>query len=358
MMCRDIHVAIHDFNRSGYNRRALSAALRDFLRGLRGAVILMVLLSYLPGCKQDVSRPAARSPADSQPAETAKAKAFGETSMTPSASVVASGQSAPTPVVALREVDRQQVTEALRAANPGFGGEVLMENQDGLIALAINDPAVRNIQPLAGLRIHRLDLYQCSVSDLGPLKGLPLLALALDRTGVTDLRPLAGMSLEYLSLSETNVSDLSPLAGMPLKQLNLVRTRVQDLTPLARCPLETLWLNETPVKDLSPLRNVPLVSLTIAGTAVEDLTPLKGMPLKRLHIARSQVTDLTPLRWLRLERLIFTPSRIKTGLDVVRNMPTLREIGTAFGESDWGIPDRVLPAQEFWALLDAGKLEE
>lgn len=258
----------------------------------------------------------------------------------------------------LRDVDAQTLTAALRAANPGFTGEAVVENQDGVIVVAINAPEVRDISPLAGLRIHKLDLYQCSVSDLTPLSGLPLEALALDRTKVTDLRPLSGMPLQYLSLSETDVSDLTPLAGCPLKQLNLVRTKVSDLSPLARCPLETLWLNETPVKDLFPLRHVPLVSLTIAGTPVEDLSPLKGMPLRRLHIARSQVTDLTPLRWLRLERLVFTPSRIKTGLDIVRNMPTLREIGTAFGESDWGIEDRLMPPDEFWALYDAGKITE
>lgn len=257
-----------------------------------------------------------------------------------------------------RNVDAQALTAALRAANPGFTGEAIVENQDGVIVVAINAPEVHDISALAGLRIHKLDLYQCSVSDLTPLSGLPLEALALDRTKVTDLKPLSGMPLQYLSLSETDVSDLTPLAGCPLKQLNLVRTKVSDLSPLARCPLETLWLNETPVKDLSPLRNVPLVSLTIAGTPVEDLSPLKGMPLRRLHIARSQVTDLTPLRWLRLERLVFTPSRIKTGLDIVRNMPTLREIGTAFGESDWGIEDRMMPADEFWALYDAGKITD
>lgn len=271
-----------------------------------------------------------------------------------SAPPVASPQSLPK----LREVVGEALTQSLRAANPGFKGEVIVENQDGMIVVAISDAEVRDIAPLAGLRIHKLDLYQCSVSDISPLRGVPLVALALDRTKVQDLSPLAGMPLEYLSLSETEVSDLSPLAGCPLKQLNLVRTQVTDLTPLARCPLETLWLNDTPVSDLSPLKSVPLVSLTIAGTKVRDLSPLKGMPLKRLHIARCEVTDLTPLRWLRLERLVFTPSKIKSGLDVVRMMPTLRELGTAFGESDWGIPDRMMPPEEFWARFDAGEIQD
>lgn len=268
-------------------------------------------------------------------------------------------ESSPPPVTKrLRDVVPGELTAEMQKANPGFRGEVIVENQDGVIVVAVNDPEVRDLSPLAGLRVHKLDLYQCSVSDLSPLRGLPLTAMALDRTKVTDLRPLAGMPLEYLSLSETDVTDLSPLAGCPLKQLNLVRTKVTDLSPLARCPLETLWLNDTPVADLSPLRSVPLESLTIAGTKVKDLDPLKGMPLKRLHIARSEVTDLTPLRWLRLERLVFTPSKIQSGMDVVRNMPTLREIGTAFGESDWGIADRMMPAAEFWSLFDAGQIKD
>ncbi|MGQ9504896.1 MAG: leucine-rich repeat domain-containing protein [Thermogutta sp.] len=262
------------------------------------------------------------------------------------------------PASRLRDFVPAELMAEMQKANPGFRGEVIVENQDGAIVVAINDPEVRDIAPLTGLRIHKLDLYQCSLSDLTPLRGLPITAMALDRTKVTDLRPLAGMPLEYLSLSETEVSDISPLSGCPLKQLNLVRTKVTDLTPLARCPLQTLWLNDTPVSDLSPLRSVPLESLTIAGTKVSDLNPLKGMPLKRLHIARSEVIDLTPLRWLRLERFIFTPSKIQSGMDVVRGMATLREIGTAFGESDWGIADRVMPAAEFWALFDAGQIKD
>ncbi len=327
-----------------------------WLASLCFSLTLIALL--VVGCQRPPDEPPQPARED-EPAQAASDTIGSGDQGTPSGDETTSVEVTSTPAASrLRDVVPSELTAAVQKANPTFRGEVIVENQDGVVVVAINDPEVRDISPLAGLRIHKLDLYQCPVSDLSPLRGLPLTAMALDRTQVKDLRPLTGMPLEYLSLSETEVSDLSPLAGCPLKQLNLVRTKVTDLSPLARCPLETLWLNDTPVSDLSPLRSVPLVSLTIAGTKVRDLSPLKGMPLKRLHIARSEVTDLTPLRWLRLERLIFTPSKIQSGMDVVRNMATLREIGTAFGESDWGIADRVMPPAEFWELYDAGQLTE
>lgn len=342
---------------------AKGLALGSLRRGKSPSPILVFLLLIpwvlggLPGCRPSAKGPTAESSSEAKAAKT-DARSSAESTLREASAITPEAKPKPAARSPLREVDLKSLTEGLRAANPSFRAEPMVEDQGGIIVLAINDPEIRDISPLAGLRIHKLDLYQCSVSDLTPLAGLPLVALALDRTKVTDLRPLAGMPLEYLSLSETEVTDLTPLAGCPLKQLNLVRTKVTNLAPLARCPLETLWLNDTPVKDLSPLRNVPLVSLTIAGTLVEDLSPLKGMPLKRLHIARSQVKDLTPLRWLRLERLVFTPSRIQTGMDIIRHMPTLREIGTAFGEADWGIPDRIMPPEEFWALYDAGEIKD
>ena len=114
-----------------------------------------------------------------------------------------------------------------------------------------------------------------------------------------------------------------------------------------------LWLNRCPVSDISPLQAVPLVSLTLAETKVSDLSPLKGHPLQRLRIARSEVRDLTVLEWLRLRRLVFTPNRISKGIEHARNMKSLAEIGTRFGE---GVNDLQRPAQ-FWAMYDAGKFK-
>jgi len=57
------------------------------------------------------------------------------------------------------------------------------------------------------------------------------------------------------------------------------------------------------------------------------------------------IEDLTPLAGVNLTRLVFTPSRIKRGMNVVRNLYGLREIGTMFDQTS-----RDLTSPEtFWA---------
>jgi len=228
----------------------------------------------------------------------------------------------------------EDLRRALKQVNPGFDGQVLVQPMGRGVGVAVNDPAVRDISPLAEL---------------------PLVVVDLSETQVTDLSPLRGKPLEVVYLSHVPVEDISPLEGAPIRELNLLRTRVRDLTPLRDMRyLGMLWLNDTPVEDIRPLATVPLVSLTLAGTRVSDLTPLKGHPtLQRLHIARTPVSDLSVLRWLRLTRLIFTPGRIEKGIEYARAMHTLREIGTAFGEPEYG-DDRTSPSL-FWQRYDAGQ---
>ena len=119
--------------------------------------------------------------------------------------------------------------------------------------------------------------------------------------------------------------------------------------------LKTLWLTGCPVSDIGPLGKVPsLESLTVARTKVSDLSPLKGHPsLQRLHIAESAVTDLSPLQWLQLTRLIFTPGRIKTGLEFARQMRTINEIDVEFPRGR----ARPLSPPEFWRRYDAGEFK-
>lgn len=253
----------------------------------------------------------------------------------------------------------EELEARLKEKNRFLAAPVNAEVVNGkIVGLEVHDENLRDISPLAGLPLRFLDLAGCPVEDLYPLRGMSLEVLYLERTRVEDLRPLQGMPLVELRLNETPVEDIRPLAGMPLRRLYLARTRVRDLSPLAgSVTLDSLWLNDTPVEDIRPLASCPnLVSLTLAGTQVRDLSPLKGLRLERLHIARTPVEDLTPLGWLRLTRLVFSPGRIKAGLEVVRNMPSLREIGTAFGEEDRGLESNLMPPQLFWQEFDAGRI--
>lgn len=200
-----------------------------------------------------------------------------------------------------------------------------------------------------GGRIRIVDLINSRAKDLSPLKGLELWELYLENTQVTDLSPLAGMPLRKLHLNTTPVTELLPLAGMALTELNLNGCPIEVLDGLAGVKIDTLWIPKTKVTDLTPLVATELISLDFEETPVESLEPLKTMTtLRRLNLANSAVTDLTPLAGLKLDRLVFTPAKITTGLDAVREMKSLTLIGKTLPEA--------MPAAEFWQKLDAGDL--
>lgn len=261
------------------------------------------------------------------------------------------GPSGPRPASAPPITTQEELRKALAAVNPDFWGEVeVLRSGRDIDLVRINDRALRDIGPLAGLPLTKLDLRECGVSDLGPLRGMRLEGLALENTPVADLRPLRGMPLRVLHLNDTPVEDISPLEDSPLEMLYLYGTRVHDLRPLAKVTtLRQLWLNRCPVRDVGPLKGLPLESLTLEDTDVEDLAPLAHGGLQRLHVGGSKVTDLSVLGTLRLQRLVFTPSRIARGIDAARNMTSLREIGTTL--------DAAMPPAVFWELYDEGKLK-
>lgn len=298
------------------------------------------------GCGEQAKQPPARQPEPETPVERS-ARRPAETAI--------EGPARQQPAM-IRT--KEELRAALKAKNPDFDGEPEVGSDGQIItAVMINDPAIEDISPLAGLPLLQLDLTGCHVTDIRPLEGMPLGILYLGETGVRDVSVLQGMPLTQLYLNETRVEDLRALKGAErLQQLNLIGSRVSDLSPLREMPLlETLWLTRCPLRDISPLSDVPsLVSLTIAETKVSDLSPLEGKRrLKRLHIARTDVTDLSVLQSLRLERLIFTPGRIKKGLEFAREMPGLWQIDVRFDDQY----DRPMSPDEFWPLYDAGKFE-
>lgn len=236
----------------------------------------------------------------------------------------------------------ERVHGELRETNPSYNGGAAFRLEGGKVAvIQLTGSGVTNLAALSGMGLKALDARQCRIGDLSPLKGLALTELYLEETDVADLAPLRGMPLEKLYLSLTRVDNLQPLAGAPLTELNLLGTQITDLSPLRGMPLQMLWLNETPISDLSPLAGCPLVSLTLHRTLVEDLSPLAGTSLQRLHVAETPVSDLTPLRGLRLTRLVLTPERIRAGWEGVREMTSLREMGTVLEE--------LMPPQVFFA---------
>ncbi|MCB1276874.1 protein kinase [Prosthecobacter sp.] len=208
--------------------------------------------------------------------------------------------------VALSKLFQISAAEKVKLVNARvqqwYGGKA-QPDSDGGIGV-VPPKTIDTVEPLRGLPITQLNLGESRVRDLGPLHGMPLRRLDLRKCAqLTDLSPLRGMPLEYLNISETFVADLSPLQGMPLRELNAGFTKISSLAPLHGMPLESLDVSATAVGDLSPLKGMPLRHLNVTSTLVSDLSPLKGMPLEFLGAFACPARDLSPLSEMPLKEL-------------------------------------------------------
>ncbi len=174
-------------------------------------------------------------------------------------------------------------------------------------------------------------------------------------TDISPVRALAGLkslSCNGSDIGKGRLSDLSSLRGMQLMALGFENTEVSDLSPLKAMPLTFLWCSYTKVADLSPLKNMKLTMLWFSGTSVIDLSQLHDMPLADLHCENTSVADLAPLNGLKLTQLLFTPKNITNGMDAIRQMNSLQQIGVAWGEENRFSPDA------FWRKYDAGEFNK
>ncbi len=225
----------------------------------------------------------------------------------------------------------------IESAWPGLGDRLTMDN-DG---------------------IYRLDFSKCEqVTSLAPLEGIPLTWLALHYChAISDLSPLKGMPLTWLVLVGCKVEDLSPQKEMSLTALDLQGTPLMDLTPLRGMPLTSLNLQQCwKVTDLRPLRDTKLTRLVLVGCdQVTDLTPLRSLPLTHLDIAGCRgIKDLTPLAGLNLQTIRLDPKIIRTGMEVLRPMRSLRTIRVYEGDGK----EREMTPEQFWKKYDAGEFKQ
>lgn len=112
-----------------------------------------------------------------------------------------------------------------------------------LRALQQSGIAIKRATQLAD-RTWQVDLRESSISDLAILHGAWISDLSIDATAVRNLEPLRGMPLRKLNLRRVNVADLSPLAGMQVESLLLSYSKVTSLSNLRRMPLTELRLND------------------------------------------------------------------------------------------------------------------
>jgi hypothetical protein len=232
---------------------------------------------------------------------------------------------------------------------------------EGLQLVRLDAGACRQLEdltPLHGMPLSFLELWHCDrVRDLSPLQGMPLVHLNLNGcVRVQDLMPLHGMPLTWLSIYDCDqIRDLMPLEGMRLTFLEIAHCKqVSDPGPLKGMKLTFLNLNGCSwVRDLKLLQGMKLEWLDLGDCGeVQDLTPLQDMPLKWLGLGGcSRLHDLRPLQGMELEFIYFTPKNIRTGLEVLRQMKSLKKIGL-----HW-TADRQFSAKEFWRRYDAGEFK-
>jgi serine/threonine protein kinase/Leucine-rich repeat (LRR) protein len=163
-----------------------------------------------------------------------------------------------------------------------------------------------------------------------------------------------GVVTEF-GFSADNVTDISPVrALMGLKRLGCngnvgFRGKFSDLSPLRGRPLVYLSFSGTQVSDLSPLEGMRLTGLYCHNTKISDLSPLNEMPLRILRCYGTPVSDLSPLQGMNLTDVYVTPENITKGMDVIRQMNSLKTIAIGGGDKDRFPPD------EFWKKYDAGE---
>ena len=156
-----------------------------------------------------------------------------------------------------------------------------------------------------------------------------------------------------LEFQVENVITISPLRALPgLQKLRFVvelpkTSRLSDLSPLRGMKLSELWCQNTDISDLSPLVGMQLTAIGCENTRVADFTPLRGMPFKNVACNGTQVSDLTPLEGMSLERIYFSPNNITKGIEVIRRMASIWQIGSRW---DAGVSPDI-----FWKKYDAGE---
>ena len=127
-----------------------------------------------------------------------------------------------------------------------------------------------------------LDLGNTPIKDLAPLRGLPIKRLNLYGIGAADLEPLRGMPLQELNLTGLNVQNIEALRGMPLRDLGLAHTKVKDFEPLRGMPLIVLHLRGCTLKDVGFLADFPnLEEIELPDDKVANLERLRARPKLR-----------------------------------------------------------------------------
>jgi hypothetical protein len=245
-----------------------------------------------------------------------------------------------------------EVRKELMRRNPGFDGKFEHKIVDSIVTeFRIVTDNVTDISPIRVF--NTLRVLDCSGTSTDKANGR-----------LADLTPVKGMNLvglTSLNLANTKVTD----AGMfyfkdckNLTELRLERTQVgdaglvhfQDCKALTHLTLAATNVSDVGLAHFKDCKNLTYLHVDWTQAGDVGLAQFKGMPLRWLYIYRTGITDLTPLQGMPLEDIRLTPKKITRGLDIVRDMKSLKTIGIEWNQS-W-------PAAEFWERYGKGEFKE
>ncbi|MBA4016910.1 MAG: hypothetical protein C0483_06970 [Pirellula sp.] len=110
-----------------------------------------------------------------------------------------------------------------------------------LTAISLNDTPVADLGPLHGMPLSEVRLSNTQVRDIGPLQRAPLHELWLNNAPIDDIESLAGSPLISLTIEGTKVRSIAVVRRLlKLERLNMAGCDVTDLTPIAGLPLTRL----------------------------------------------------------------------------------------------------------------------
>ncbi len=95
-----------------------------------------------------------------------------------------------------------------------------------------------------------------------------------------------------------------------------------------------------------------LCTIQLASNTASNLSALKGAPIKSLSLAGTTVDDLSPLEGLPLQSLTMPEQRVTKGIEVIRNMPSLKQINGLPSPRFWIAYDSVTQENEWRRTLD------
>lgn len=158
--------------------------------------------------------------------------------------------------------------------------------------------------------LKRLNISNLDIRDLDPIADLKLIFLDCSGNKIKSLESIKNMPLETLSCASNRIKDLSPLEGMSIKDLNCSNNQVENLKPLDQMPLKVLDCSGNKIYSLDPLEHSYLEKLTCASNMITDLDPIRGLKLKFLNCSENQVHEIEPVSMMPLETLIFRKNMV------------------------------------------------